>query len=37
MIGNEEYPPSLLYLPAVVEAFKTYHDCALAKTIDIGR
>jgi len=28
MIRKEEYPASLLYLPAVVESFKTYDDFA---------
>ncbi|KAJ0242390.1 Transcription initiation factor TFIID subunit 7 [Hirschfeldia incana] len=37
MIGNEEFPASLLDLPAVVESFKTYDDCALVKTADIGQ
>ncbi|XP_048637691.1 transcription initiation factor TFIID subunit 7-like isoform X2 [Brassica napus] len=37
MIGNEEFPASLLDLPAVVESFKTYDDSALVKTADIGQ
>jgi transcription initiation factor TFIID subunit 7 len=37
MIGNDEFPASLLDLPAVVESFKTYDDCALVKTADIGQ
>ncbi|CAH2033476.1 unnamed protein product [Thlaspi arvense] len=37
VIGNEEFPASLLDLPAVVESFKTYDDCALVKTADIGQ
>ncbi|CAN8303224.1 unnamed protein product [Cochlearia groenlandica] len=37
MIGNEEFPASLLDLPAVVESFKTYDDCALVKTADIAQ
>ncbi|XP_010552268.1 PREDICTED: transcription initiation factor TFIID subunit 7 isoform X3 [Tarenaya hassleriana] len=37
VIGNEEFPASLLDLPCVVESFKTYDDCALVKTADIGQ
>ncbi|CAF2057290.1 hypothetical protein HID58_070708 [Brassica napus] len=37
VIGNEEFPASLLDLPAVVESFKTYDDSALVKTADIGQ
>ncbi|CAE5960218.1 unnamed protein product [Arabidopsis arenosa] len=37
MIGNDEFPASLLDLPAVVESWKTYDDCALVKTADIGQ
>ncbi|KAL0696451.1 hypothetical protein Bca4012_063631 [Brassica carinata] len=37
LIGNDEFPASLLDLPAVVESFKTYDDCALVKTADIGQ
>ncbi|KAF8090984.1 hypothetical protein N665_0460s0025 [Sinapis alba] len=37
VIGNEEFPASLLDLPAVVESFKTYDDCSLVKTADIGQ
>ncbi|KAF8047816.1 hypothetical protein N665_2818s0004 [Sinapis alba] len=37
VIGNQEFPASLLDLPAVVESFKTYDDSALVKTADIGQ
>ncbi|KAJ8760092.1 hypothetical protein K2173_010948 [Erythroxylum novogranatense] len=37
VIGNEHFPASLLDLPCVVESFKTYDDCALVKTADIGQ
>ncbi|XP_038724833.1 transcription initiation factor TFIID subunit 7 [Tripterygium wilfordii] len=36
-IGSESFPASLLDLPAVVESYKTYDDCALVKTADIGQ
>ncbi|WCJ33261.1 Transcription initiation factor TFIID subunit 7 [Euphorbia peplus] len=36
-IGNENFPASLLDLPCVVESYKTYDDCALVKTSDIGQ
>ncbi|XP_065881480.1 transcription initiation factor TFIID subunit 7 [Euphorbia lathyris] len=37
IIGNEHFPASLLDLPCVVESYKTYDDCALVKTSDIGQ
>ncbi|XP_011025157.1 PREDICTED: transcription initiation factor TFIID subunit 7 [Populus euphratica] len=37
VIGNERFPASLLDLPCVVESYKTYDDCALVKTADIGQ
>ncbi|OAY59502.1 transcription initiation factor TFIID subunit 7 [Manihot esculenta] len=37
VIGNEHFPASLLDLPCVVESYKTYDDCALVKTADIGQ
>ncbi|XP_021891059.1 transcription initiation factor TFIID subunit 7 [Carica papaya] len=37
VIGNDHFPASLLDLPCVVESFKTYDDCALVKTADIGQ
>lgn len=37
MIGNDQFPASLLDLPCVVESFKTYDDSALVKTADIGQ
>uniref|UniRef100_A0A6N2K7A3 TAFII55 protein conserved region domain-containing protein n=1 Tax=Salix viminalis TaxID=40686 RepID=A0A6N2K7A3_SALVM len=37
IIGNEHFPASLLDLPCVVESYKTYDDCALVKTADIGQ
>ncbi|KAJ4724046.1 Transcription initiation factor TFIID subunit 7 [Melia azedarach] len=37
VLGNEQFPASLLNLPCVVESFKTYDDCALVKTADIGQ
>lgn len=33
VIGNEEFPASLLDHPAVVESFKTYDDSALLKKL----
>ncbi|CAN0847143.1 Transcription initiation factor TFIID subunit 7 [Linum grandiflorum] len=36
-VGNEQFPASLLDLPCVIESFKTYDDCALVKTADIGQ
>ncbi|RZB68748.1 Transcription initiation factor TFIID subunit 7 [Glycine soja] len=37
MIGNEQFPASLLDLPCVVESYKTYDDNSLIKTADIGQ
>ncbi|KAH9740636.1 transcription initiation factor TFIID subunit 7 [Citrus sinensis] len=37
VIGNDHFPVSLMDLPCVVESFKTYDDCALVKTADIGQ
>lgn len=37
VIGNDSFPVSLMDLPCVVESFKTYDDCALVKTADIGQ
>ncbi|KAG5227536.1 transcription initiation factor TFIID [Salix suchowensis] len=37
VIGDERFPASLLDLPCVVESYKTYDDCALVKTSDIGQ
>lgn len=37
VIGNDQFPASLLDLPCVVESFKTYDDSALVKTADIGQ
>ncbi|KAF2301711.1 hypothetical protein GH714_028747 [Hevea brasiliensis] len=37
VIGNDHFPASLLELPCVVESYKTYDDCALVKTADIGQ
>ena len=37
VIGDERFPASLLDLPCVVESYKTYDDCALVKTADIGQ
>ncbi|KAL9407409.1 hypothetical protein Peur_004381 [Populus x canadensis] len=37
VIGDEHFPASLLDLPCVVESYKTYDDCALVKTSDIGQ
>nr|TKS05032.1 TATA-binding protein-associated factor TAFII55 [Populus alba] len=37
VIGNEHFPASLLDLPCFVESYKTYDDCALVKTADIGQ
>lgn len=37
VIGDEHFPASLLDLPCVVESYKTYDDCALVKTADIGQ
>ncbi|KAJ4822919.1 transcription initiation factor TFIID subunit 7 [Turnera subulata] len=36
-IGDERFPASLLDLPCVVESYKSYDDCALVKTADIGQ
>ncbi|KAM7269961.1 hypothetical protein ACFE04_029175 [Oxalis oulophora] len=36
-IGGDQFPASLLDLPTVVESYKTYDDCALVKTADIGQ
>ncbi|CAN1134018.1 Transcription initiation factor TFIID subunit 7 [Linum perenne] len=36
-IGDEQFPASLLDLPCIIESFKTYDDCALVKTADIGQ
>ncbi|KAF2299325.1 hypothetical protein GH714_031552 [Hevea brasiliensis] len=37
VIGNDHFPASLLDLPCVVESYKTYDDCALVKTADVGQ
>ncbi|OMO81038.1 TAFII55 protein, conserved region [Corchorus capsularis] len=37
VIGNDRFPVSLMDLPCVVESYKTYDDCALVKTADIGQ
>ncbi|KAH1213428.1 Transcription initiation factor TFIID subunit 7 [Glycine max] len=37
MIGNEQFPASLLDLPCVVESYKTYDDNSLIKTANIGQ
>ena len=37
VIGDEHFPASLLDLPCAVESYKTYDDCALVKTSDIGQ
>ncbi|KAB5572850.1 hypothetical protein DKX38_000044 [Salix brachista] len=37
VIGDERFPASLLDLPCAVESYKTYDDCALVKTSDIGQ
>lgn len=37
LIGNDEFPVSLLDLPCVVESYKTYDDSVLIKTADIGQ
>ncbi|KAK7377287.1 hypothetical protein VNO80_02709 [Phaseolus coccineus] len=37
MIGNEQFPASLLDLPCVVESYKTYDDNSLIKAADIGQ
>ncbi|OMO57860.1 TAFII55 protein, conserved region [Corchorus olitorius] len=37
VIGNDRFPVSLVDLPCVVESYKTYDDCALVKTADIGQ
>jgi transcription initiation factor TFIID subunit 7 len=37
VIGDEQFPASLLDLPAVVESYKTYDDNSLVKTADIGQ
>lgn len=37
VVGNEQFPASLLDLPCVVESYKTYDDSVLIKTADIGQ
>ncbi|KAL2941866.1 Transcription initiation factor TFIID subunit 7 [Bienertia sinuspersici] len=37
MIGNEQFPASLLDLPCVTESYKTYDDNVLIKAADIGQ
>ncbi|KAM6561875.1 hypothetical protein CsatB_021873 [Cannabis sativa] len=37
VIGNENFPASLLDLPCVVESYKTYDDSVLIKTADVGQ
>ncbi|KDP42107.1 hypothetical protein JCGZ_01895 [Jatropha curcas] len=37
VIGDDHFPASLMDLPCVVESYKTYDDCALVKTTDIGQ
>ncbi|KAH7857579.1 hypothetical protein Vadar_014209 [Vaccinium darrowii] len=37
VIGNDQFPASLLDLPCVVESYKTYDDNVLIKTADIGQ
>jgi len=37
VIGNDQFPASLLDLPCIVESYKTYDDSVLIKTADIGQ
>ncbi|GMH25109.1 hypothetical protein Nepgr_026952 [Nepenthes gracilis] len=37
VIGNDQFPASLLDLPCVVESYKSYDDNVLIKTADIGQ
>lgn len=37
VIGNDQFPASLLDLPCILESYKTYDDNVLIKTADIGQ
>ncbi|CAI9264366.1 unnamed protein product [Lactuca saligna] len=37
VIGDDQFPASLLDLPSIVESYKTYDDNVLIKTADIGQ
>lgn len=37
VIGDDQFPASLLDLPSILESYKTYDDNVLIKTADIGQ